>query len=497
MVEVPMPTARLAVCLALAASLLTAPARAAPPLLPPQPVVRKLILSGSVDAGLRERTERHLRQALDGGANVLLFELDCSGGDAGVAHDLARTILGLADRPSRVLTIAYVTPHAQDTASLLALACDSIVLNPAAHLGNWEPYIRTHPDQEGRVRDWLVELAEARGRPGLLARALADHDLHLRLVRSGSEVVFEEGMATGSAEQVKPQSRKDPLAYLTLDAAQASRYGLAEQADNQAALCRWLGVDEGSVVVVHDDFLDRVGAILRNYWTRLALIALGVAALLLEFRFPRATVPGVLATICFVLLFWSHSRLNQQATALALGLFGLGVVLLAVEVSWRPGFRAAGVAGGALLCVSLGLLAYGQWPHGPVGWGEYGFAFSQAVVGILVALGLATLLTRYLPRLPAGWRLLPASGTQPALPPRAIDPAATLVETTYPEGDPSDHAELLGAIGSTATPLRPTGMVRIGDAFVAAVCDEGSILTTGARVQVVDFRDGRIVVQAV
>jgi membrane-bound serine protease (ClpP class) len=492
-----MPTARLSGCLALAALLLAGPVRAEAPLLPPQPVVRLLVLSGPVDAGLRERTERHLRQALDGGANVILFELDCSGGDVVVAHDLARVILGLAERPARVLTVAWVTPRARDTASLLALACDQIVMQPTAHLGDWEPYIRKHPDQEMRARDWLGEVAEARGRPVLLARALVDYDVHLRLVRSGSELIFEKGDATGSAEQVKPQSRKDPVAYLTLDAVQASRYGLAEQKDSLATLCQWLGIDEGSVVVVQDDLLDRVGTFLRNFWTRLALIALGVAGLLLEFRFPRATVPGVLATICFVLLFWSHSRLNQQATALALALFGLGVILLAVEVSLRPGYAAAGVAGGVLLCVSLGLLAYGQWPRGPVGWSEYGFAFSQAAVGVLVAVGLATVLTRYLPRVPAGRRLLPASGTQPAVRPLAANHPSGLVETTYPEADQSDHAELLGAIGSTATPLRPTGMVRIGDAFVAAVCDEGSILATGARVQVVAFRGGRVVVQAV
>ena len=117
----------------------------------------------------------------------------------------------------------------------------------------------------------------------------------------------------------------------------------------------------------------------------------------------------------------------------------LGVILLAVEVALRPWYAAAGVAGGVLLCTSLGLLAYGQWPRGPVGWGEYGFAFTQAALGILVALGLATLLTRYLPRVPAGRRLLPSTGAQPVLPSPPVDPSSPLYPLPGSEGEAGDH----------------------------------------------------------
>jgi membrane-bound ClpP family serine protease len=59
-----------------------------------------------------------------------------------------------------------------------------------------------------------------------------------------------------------------------------------------------------------------------------------------------------------------------------------------------------------------------------------------------------------------------------------------------------EAAELLGAIGTTNTPLRPAGVVKFGDKFVDVVSD-GGFIPAGTRVQVFQVEATRIVVKEV
>jgi membrane-bound serine protease (ClpP class) len=55
---------------------------------------------------------------------------------------------------------------------------------------------------------------------------------------------------------------------------------------------------------------------------------------------------------------------------------------------------------------------------------------------------------------------------------------------------------LLGAVGTSATMLRPAGMARFGDAYVDVVT-EGGYVPAGARVQVIEIEGNRVVVKEV
>ena len=59
-----------------------------------------------------------------------------------------------------------------------------------------------------------------------------------------------------------------------------------------------------------------------------------------------------------------------------------------------------------------------------------------------------------------------------------------------------EAAELLGAIGTTNTTLRPAGVVKFGDKFVDVVSD-GGFVPAGTRVQVIQVEGTRIVVKEV
>jgi membrane-bound serine protease (ClpP class) len=192
----------------------------------------------------------------------------------------------------------------------------------------------------------------------------------------------------------------------------------------------------------------------------------------------------VVAAICFVLFFWSHSQLGGQVTWLAILLFLLGLVLIGLEVLVLPGFGVCGISGVLLLLGSLALMTYGHWPQDAGEWvtvsrkvGPFGLVLMGSVV-------LAVLLARSLPSIPVVNRLL----LRPQSEADGLGESADAV--------PPPHAALLGAIGVAATPLRPAGKVQFGDDFVDVVA-EGSYVSPGTRVQVIEIEGNRIVVKPV
>ena len=190
----------------------------------------------------------------------------------------------------------------------------------------------------------------------------------------------------------------------------------------------------------------------------------------------------VIAALCFVLFFWAHAQL--AFTWLAVLLFLLGLVLIVLEIFVMPGVAVLGVSGVAMVLAGLGLATLERWPHTESEWvssvgsmGQFGLAFLGAVFA-------AVIVARYLPNIPYANRMVLTP------PGERVDEA---VEETL---SASPHAALLGAIGVAATTLRPSGMVRFNDDFVDVVA-EGSYVTPGTRVQVIEVEGNRIVVKEV
>src|SRR5262249_18418279 len=150
---------------------------------------------------------------------------------------------------------------------------------------------------------------------------------------------------------------------LTVDAEAAKSCGLADAVeDDVSGVCLLEGLEPAQV---HDatrerDWLDDLANFLRDPWTSVVLVMVGITCLLLELKLPGGTLPGIIAAVCFVLFFWSHSQLNGQITWLALLLFVLGLLLIGLEMFVLPGVGVAGISGTVLVLGSLGLVAYGH-----------------------------------------------------------------------------------------------------------------------------------------
>ena len=411
-------------------------------------------------------------------------------------------------------TVAYVTARARNTAAFLAFACNKIVMQGAvkevkpgqqwpesnqAHLGDFERYIQEHPTLETTLRRNLAELAARKHYPPIIAEGLLDRDLRIVAVESTREESARKFLSESElkADQqgprrwrtvavIKPANDKEQGKYLTLTADKARDLGIArEVVANFEEVCELEGVSPADVPPEESDWLDGLVDFLKDPWTSVVLVMLGITCLILELKMPGVGLPGVISAVCFLLFFWSHSQISGQVVWLAFLLFLLGLLLVGLEVFVLPGFGVAGISGILLVLGSLGLVAYGHWPRSNEEWLGFGQAIGPFGISILGAIVCAFVLARYLPNIPYVNRLM-------------LRPQDEASENGEEVPDPirPELAALLGAIGVTATPLRPAGKVQFGDDFVDVVA-EGSYVMPGSRVQVVEIEGNRIVVKEV
>jgi membrane-bound serine protease (ClpP class) len=469
-------------------------------------VAWRIVLKGPINGEMRERVKRRVRQALGNKANVIIVELACGGGESGAAYDLAVFLSELNDnRTDPVETIAYLTGRARDTATFLAFACNKImmqgeikqnghVIQEGAVLGGFDRYVPEHPAPEATIRGNLADIAEKKHYPRILAEGMLDRDLRIYAVKSTKEESAQKYISKTAFDADQQGERrwhstrvvKEENQYLTLTAEQARDLGLArEVVSNFEELCELEGINRADVRTADSDWLDGLVDFLRDPWTSVVLVMLGITCLILELKMPGVGLPGIISAICFLLFFWSHSQVSGQIVWLAFLLFLLGLILIGLEIFVIPGFGVTGISGIILVMGSIGLVAYGHWPRSNEEWIGYGQALSPFTLAILAAIISAFLLARYLPHIPYANRLIlkPQEesgefGEEPA-------------DSIHPE-----IAALLGAIGVAATPLRPAGKVQFGDEFVDVVA-EGSYVQPGTRVQVIEIEGNRIVVKEV
>jgi membrane-bound ClpP family serine protease len=460
-----------------------------------KPVAWLIEVRGTLTSMTEETLKRRLKRVAGEKANFIILQLECGGGDPSVADNIARFIRDeLTDHTglNPVMTVAYVTPNARDTAVFLALGCTQIVMHKDAKLGDFETFLKAHENYEGSMSRMLEDLAKKRYYPPLAVQGMVDRKLMLYRARSKNNplqwsVVTQEELRDEPGkwlvENGPPLKTRDEL--LTLDANTAKNLGLAQHVvEDVKQLYAQYRLDGQTVRQAGPDWLDRFAELLRTQVATFILVLLGAACLILEIKMPGVSLPGVISALCFVLFFWAHAEL--AFIWLALLLFVLGLVFIALEIFVLPGFAVLGVSGVLLVLASLGLATLEKWPQTESDWfitlsnlGRFGISLAGAVIA-------AFILARYLPHIPYANRLV-------------LIPPAERGDMMVEEGQPVSAARaaaLLGAIGVAATPLRPAGMVRFGEEYVDVVA-EGSFVQPGARVQVIEIEGNRIVVKEV
>ncbi len=448
--------ARLAVLLAALLAAGPAAAQRAPvvPTLTGRGPVVHVTVDGTVDAALAQRVARAAAQAEATGASALVVRVDTYGGLLDAA-DAIRTTLLATDVP----VVAVVDRNAASAGALITYAADTVVMVPGASIGAATAVDGSGTAAPEKVQSYTRGLmrttAEATGRDPRIAEAMVDPRLGVPgLLAPGRLVTLsaQEALRLGVADAVLP----------SVDAAVAA-VGLADRPQ----------------VAFGTSPAERVLRVLGSPAVAAVLLMLIVGGLFFELQAPGLGVAGAVAVGAALLFFAPHYLLGL-AESWELVLFGVGVVLLVLEVFVIPGFGVAGVAGLVLVLASLVLAlvpnAGLDMPALHVlarGVGTLGAALVLAVL-------LGTSVARWMPRSARFNRLV-------LMPDLASADGYTAADT--------DHG-LVGQRGTAATPLRPAGVALIGDRRVDVV-SQGAFVVPGAAVEVVSARGARVEVREV
>jgi membrane-bound ClpP family serine protease len=459
-------------------------------------------LKGDVDGAMRESVTRVIRDVRKKKGNVLILVLTCDGTDLDEARNLADELVKAQTGDDAVQVIGFVPESASDAAAVVALGCSEVVMTKPkdandgikeAEFGNLDRFLKTAKATTiSATHKSVRELAEQQGHPALLVDAMFDPGLEV--VRARARDNPRRTRLVTRKEMTDPQTVKDwvedkvikaPGVPFTASATLALELGLARFTVPTKDVAEVTAV-YGLKGAKNPDpgWVDRFADFLRIPAVAVILVMVGFIGLILELKVPGLTVPGITAALCFVLVFWSQSRFSGEMFVLALLLFVLGLVLLGVEIFVLPGFGVCGISGILFLLAGLGLVTMEKVPDSTAEWVAFGTRTSYYLFALIGALVFAFLIAKFLPQMPGANRLI--------LPPPADAPASTAPELP----GASAAAELLGAIGTTTTALRPAGVVRFGDQFVDVVSD-GGFIPTGTRVQVIAVEGTRIVVKEV
>ena len=409
-------------------------------------------VQGVIEMGLAPFVERSLREAARDGAALVVLDLDTPGGRVDAAQRVTDAV-----QESEVPVVAMVNRRALSAGAMIALSTGRIFLLPGASMGAATPVLGTSGETApekivSAMRAEMRALAEAHGMDPRVAEAMVD-----------------------PAVDLQPHAPAGRLLTLTTQEAEELRYGTATE--SLETLLAGVGVSGAEVTRTQVNWAERVVRLLSHPLVAPFLLSLGFLGLVIEVKTPGFGLAGGAGFLALSLYFGSHLIVGLAGWEDLL-LFGVGLLLILLEVLVVPGFGVLGVLG--LLGVLSGLFfsLLGSLPT---------FSDLANASGVLAVTMIAVLVT--------GWALvrrLPRSGRL-ARRGLLLD-AETDREAGYVSAEA--RADLVGREGVAITTLRPAGVALV-DGERIDVVTESEWIPEGTPVRILSAEGYRHVVRAV
>lgn len=467
------------------------------------PAPYRYVLRDALNQSVRETVTRSIREVVRNGGNTLFLQLECDEGDAAAARDLADDLIKFQfpEVGDGLRIVAFIPNNANNTSVIVALGCSKVVMStrksmgegtPEGTFGDFAPYMKKTNQGPEVLGPMLADLADKQNLPANVLRGMVDKDLVLVQVRGAKDkrktaVMIQAQADAEKADWTQERVIKNKNELLKLTATEAKQFGLVSAVIDGTTIADVYaleGIDAAKVKEATPDWLNVFRSALQLPVVTTILVIVGFIGLILELKVPGTTVPGIIAALCFVLLFWAWAPVSGQLAWLAGLLFVLGLILILLEVFVLPGFGVAGVIGILLMLAAIVLVTLDKIPENGSQWIDVGKKLAVYVFALIGAGVISFLIARFLPKVPVANRMVLA----PTADREAVDP------TILPGA--AQAASLLGAIGVAGTDLRPAGVVQFGEEFVDVVSD-GGFIPVGTRVQVVEVEGTRIVVKEV
>lgn len=396
-----------------------------------------------VERGLEAFLKRATNEAIEEGANHIIFEIDSPGGRVDSAGQISKLLQSL-----EVPTTAFIVNQALSAGSYIALNLDTIYMKPNATMGASGIITSDGNAADEKAQSaWIAAMksaAESAGRDPIYAIAMADESIDL-------------------PELDAPKGR-----FLTLTPQEALEVGYAEGiVNNRVELLHELKLDNATIVEPKTSLAEEIARFVTSPIVIPILLSIASLGLIVELYTPGFGVAGTMGLIALFLFFYGHI-IAGLAGLEAITLFVIGLILLILEV-FVPG-GILGIIGASGIVISLFVA---------------GYDLTHMALSILVAFIVAVV---------AFFILYKTAGEERGL----FRKIVLRDRTTTAEGyiSRASRTELVGREGVSITPLRPAGTMLLDDERIDVVT-EGSYIGINKPIKVVYVEGMRIVVREI
>ncbi len=386
----------------------------------------------TIDLGLAEFMKRAFLEA--GAADAIMLEIDTFGGRVDAATEI-RDLIFSADIP----IISYVTNRAWSAGALIAMAGDHLIMMPGSSIGAAEPQ-PADPKTISALKAEFESTAERTNRNRVLAAGMVD-----------SDVIIEDITEVGK--------------IITLTALDANELGFSEGiAATRHQAASMAGFEDARFYEIELNTAEKLARFLTDPTISSLLLTIGFLGIILEVTTAGWGVPGTVGLIGMALFFGGRMVVGLAGWG-TVGLFIIGLLLLAVEAFLIPGFGVSGVGGlvAVFMSITMSFAEAGQGARSIL------LAFVLTIIGTFLAF-------KYLPRTRTWGRLILSHK-------QSGDYVAA-----------NDRKNLKERVGKSITVLRPSGVIDIDGERIDAVT-EGSFIQKGVEVVVIRVEGSRIVVR--
>ena len=464
--------------------------------------------SGLIDDGLYSSIKRRANTALESGADYIILEIGTYGGLVKSADDISKyLILELGEKSH---TVAYVTTEAISAGAMISVSCQDIIMRENTTIGDCAP-IQMGEKLEGVerekaesfIRATFQRAAQANNYPQALLEAMVSRHKkvwRVKNIKTDLYGFYEDEKLPKDANAYDLQNKElvdSENEILTLTAARAAEYGIARAVvSNIDEAIAFLGTRDNvkfssKLIRLEPNWSEQLVRMLNHPTVSGILFMIAMLAVYIELKTPGIGLPGLVAVICFAILFGSRF-LTGMATWWEIAVFATGIILLATEIFVIPGFGITGVLGISLILISLFAILVPNRPD-ELPWPRYDFndvqwqilsngawAFSLGFAGFVV---LAYILAKFLPKTgPLTGLVLAPADKGPQM----------QIDMTAP---PQKRGELkVGDTGFAITKLRPAGQAKFDSAVVDVVA-EGDFVEKGQKIKIIQIQGNRVVIR--
>lgn len=428
-------------------------------------------LQGAVSPAMFFFLRRAQKAAETAGASALVLEMNTYGGRLDSAEEITSAL-----NRATIPTFTFINSNAGSAGALIALATKHIYMAPVSAIGAAAPILSTGQDLPETIRDktvsyWSALIRASAMRNGHnpdIGEAFMNKDKEVKI---GDRVVHPKGsLLTLSAQEAAEQINGKPLLA----------DGIAESVNDVVQKAHVTG----RVTRFEPSGFERLA-----FWiTALAPLLLlgGIVGAYLEFKIPGASLPGIIAGICFALFFAGHYVAGLAGWEVVV-LFALGLVLVVIEILFFAHSTIIfGVLGVFLMLASLLWAMIDRYPGEQLIPSPRTLAMPllNLAIAIFAAAIVITLLARFLPRTSVYRRFVLSTSNPPG-------PSLSASQREFV----NPFRIATGMSGIAVTTLRPSGKARIGDQVVDVVTS-GEYIAPETRVAVVTVDGMRVVVRA-